>query len=546
MGPMRFLRPVTAGKVPRESSPIDRVCAFPGVTAADWGRADRSWNVDPWRNLFANAVLAFALVGLACASSGAAAATRTYAADDAPIANPERGFFEQSFAYPGEQSPGAPFVSVADDETLDDLEARRIRVVQRLYSLLDFRSLDISPAWLDLLAADFASARARGIKLHLRFAYTFNFDGGATMVEVPIERIEAHIAQLGPVLRANADVLTHVNAGLLGRYGEWYSPDDSITPSMRARVIAAWLQALPVDRSISLRTPGYKQVVFGSAALGVGFDGSAAARVGHHNDCYLASQTDLGTYDGVPATRAAQKQYLRDENRYLPMSGETCRRFQFEPSFETCGPGEDCVTRDACPNALAESAQLRWSLLNTRYFPGLVGPGGLWSQAPACLDTIAARLGYRLQLVAGEFPDATLQGACRWTAQVSLRNTGFAAPFNPRALRLVFEPVGGGTATTVSLIDPAVARSDPRHWLPELGTFDLALGRSIPAGVAPGSYRLHLWLPDAAPALQNDPRHAIRLANLGLWDATTGWNDLQQTVQVGACDTLFADGFESL
>lgn len=483
-----------------------------------------------------------ALLLVAC---GALGATRSYIADDAPIPNPERGFFDQSFAYPGEQSPGDVFLSLADDEALDDVEARRIRVVQRLYSLLDFRSVDITAAWLDLLSADFANARSRGLKLHVRFAYTYNFDGGATMVEVPIARIEAHIAQLGPVLRANADVLTHVQAGLLGRYGEWYSPNDTITPAMRARVIAAWLQALPTDRSVVLRTPGYKQAVFGSTALSDGFGGGDAARVGHHNDCYLASQTDLGTYSGDPMERATQKLYLRDENRFLPMSGETCRRFQFEPGFETCGAGEDCTTRDACPNAIAESAQLRWSLLNTRYFPGLVGPGGLWSQAPACLDTIAARLGYRLQLVSGEFPDATLQGDCRWNARLRLRNTGFAAPFNARGLRLVFEPVGGGAATSVSLSGPGSANGDARRWLPDLGEFDLALGDRIPAGLAPGNYRLHLSLPDPAPGLASDPRYSIRLANTGLWNATTGWNDLQQTLSVGTCDTLFADGFES-
>ena len=487
--------------------------------------------------------IVFALALLAACD--ATAVTRTYVADDAPIANPERGFFEQSFAYPGEQAPGDPFLPLADDETLDDVEARRIRVVQRLYSLLDFRTVDISAAWLNLLAADFATARARGLKLHVRFAYTYNGDGDAPMVEVPIARIEAHIAQLGAVLSANADVLTHVQAGMLGRYGEWYSPNDQITPEMRTRVVAAWLQSLPANRSIALRTPAYKQAIFGGTAIAQGFDGSDASRVAHHNDCYLASQTDLGTYDGNPGPRALQKQYLRDENRFLPMSGETCRRFQFEPAFETCGAGEDCVTRDACPAAIAESSQLRWSLLNTRYFPGLVGPGGLWSQAPACLDTIAARLGYRLQLVTGEFPDTTLQGTCRWSAQLRLRNTGFAAPFNPRALRLVFEPVGGGAATVVSLIEPGNATSDPRRWLPERGEFSLALGAGVPVGLAPGNYRLHLSLPDPAAALGNDARYSIRLANAGLWNAGTGWNDLQQTLSVGVCDTLFADGFES-
>jgi hypothetical protein len=39
-------------------------------------------------------------------------------------------------------------------------------------------------------------------------------------------------------------------------------------------------------------------------------------------------------------------------------------------------------------------------------------------------------------------------------------------------------------------------------------------------------------MPDPAPTLADRPAYAIQLANSGTWDATNGWNDLQESVTV--------------
>jgi len=49
---------------------------------------------------------------------------------------------------------------------------------------------------------------------------------------------------------------------------------------------------------------------------------------------------------------------------------------------------------------------------------------------------------------------------------------------------------------------------------------------TVAGGVAAGSYDSHGELPDAAPALADDARYAIRMANAGTWAAATGSNDL--------------------
>ncbi len=482
----------------------------------------------------------------ACWAHAAAAAEVTYTASTQDIPNPERGFFEQSYAYNTEQAAGQTYLPLSGNSNFAGMRTRNRTVMWRLVSLQDFRTVDTLPASLiTSLSNDFSAARAAGVKLYLRFAYTFN--SGGTFSEVDIARTLGHIAQLGALMSTHADVVSHVDAGMLGRYGEWYSDSNQITATMRQQVIDAWLQALPVDRAITVRTPGYKQLRFGTNALSNGFDGSAAARVGHHNDCYLKSLSDLGTYSGAPMQRALDKAYIAAETRFVPMSGETCGRFAVEPSFESCGVGEDCTTRSNCPTALSESVAHHWSLLNARFNTDLVGdPSGDWL-AQGCLNDFRRRLGYRLELVSASLPDsAQVGGSCTWTARVRIRNVGFAAPFNARDWELVLEPVAGGALIRQSLRNSAVPMSDPRRWLPELGTFEVTLA-NLPNSIATGAYRLHLALPDPRASLNTRADYAIQFANVGTWDATRGLNSLNHTVMVSACsqtELIFASGFE--
>lgn len=464
--------------------------------------------------------------------------SQAYVTHDQDIANPERGFHEQARAYIPEQTASTPYTRLSQNSNLTQfgsLGTRKITVVHRLISLKNYRDADLPAAFLQNIRNDLDDARSLNIKLYLRFAYTF--DGGA-YTDPSIERMEGHIAQLGALLseQNNSDVVTHLDAGMLGPWGEW-----GTSAGLRSRIVHKWLDVLPADRSIALRTPEYKRALFGQSALGSGFDGTDAARVGHHNDCYLASLTDQGTYSSSFNLRDAQKNYLRDENRFVPMSGETCAYFQ--PGGE-CGAGEDCSNRSGCATALAESARLRWSLLNTRWFDGLVLPTtGQWHQPPnACYAEMKRRLGYRFELVSSELPVSASAGACNWNASVVVRNRGFAAPFGPRGLKLVLEPVAGGAATLVDLLQPNSPIYDPRRWLPDAGDITLSLGSQLPAGLAPGNYRLHLFLPDGRSGLQNNPAYSIQTANTGLWNATRGWNSLNHTVSVSACSSYTVGG----
>ena len=48
---------------------------------------------------------------------------------------------------------------------------------------------------------------------------------------------------------------------------------------------------------------------------------------GHHNDCFLASSLDRGTY----INRSLEYPYLKDDTKYTVMGGETCSLSEDEP-----------------------------------------------------------------------------------------------------------------------------------------------------------------------------------------------------------------------
>ena len=94
--------------------------------------------------------------------------------------------------------------------------------------------------------------------------------------------------------------------GFVGAWGEWYftqhfGNQGAISAAQwqdRRDVVDALLAALPTTTPVQLRTPAFKQHFFGAAPLSAAaaFSGSDASRVGHHNDCFLASEDDAGTY----------------------------------------------------------------------------------------------------------------------------------------------------------------------------------------------------------------------------------------------------------
>lgn len=476
--------------------------------------------------------------------------TVRYTESDSDFANPERGFYRYSETHANAYTP------------LDSNQLKQWRTLQQadgggdyqIYSTLVFRYFVLDgltnsalPAdLLEKIQADFDQARAAGVKLIPRFAYTITAHQGACPEsgdcppygDAPKAIVLQHIAQLAPLLQKNADVIACVQLGFIGTWGENYYTDyfgdassngagQLLDSNWRDRidVLKAMLNALPADRMVQVRYPQFKQkYVYGidapvsSAALTTAqaFSGTDQARIGMHNDCFISSANDEGTYDdyGTSSTprqgaTSVLRAFAAADNQFVAVGGETCD--------DTYSPENNCENAGIVQTELNT---MHYSFLNCAYDNDL---NNIWVSG-GCMENIKKDLGYRLVLTSGLFPAAAVQAGMQFKFTLNLVNRGYASPFNPRPAFLIMRSQSSGKEISFPLA------SDPRTWF--AGKIQVNETISTDAAMPKGKYGLFLYLPDSAASIASRPEYAIRLANAGCWEATTGYNNLLATLTI--------------
>lgn len=437
-------------------------------------------------------MLALCLAGAAAAiPAGAASVTYLDATDE--IVNPERGFYAQQDELPGE---------------LTNVRDRGLTVKRAIFRLDPHRDADTLPDdYLRAVDATFGQARDHGIKLVVRFAYNSG-DGP----DAPLDKILRHIDQLGPVLRDNRDVILVIEAGFIGAWGEWHSSQNGLDgiPAKR-QVLRRQLAAFPEEIKVSVRYPRDKRAILGTRPVDRedAHSRAARARVGHHNDCFLADDTDGGTWqDWRGETGERERRYVDEDTQHLPMGGETCILEGSRPELSSC------------ENALAQLTVQDWTVLNADFYGGVLDQ---W-RSEGCYDEIARRLGPRFALVDAEVADAATPGE-PLDLRFRVRNDGFAAPYNRRPVELVLRHRATGTVTRVP------TQADPRFWGPGRTT-DVTVRARVPLTAPAGPTDLLLHLHDPSDRLRDRPEYAIRFANDQVWDPSTGLNALNLSTDV--------------
>jgi hypothetical protein len=415
----------------------------------------------------------------------------TYSPSSEDFANPERGFLI-----------GTSYDPVRHPAPLDPARLRRARedgisLVRMSWVFSEFRDRPLSAAMLDRIRADFATARACGVKVIGRFEYNFGPTGAP---DAPLDRVLAHLDQLLPVLRENSDVLAFLEAGFIGTWGEWHDSTNGLM-AHTGEIVSKILDVLPPDRMLALRYPRLKTDLYGLEPLTPqeAFTGIPKARIGAHDDCFLASKTDWGTYT---KNIAAEKAFYHQDNLFVPQGGETC-------NFK-----EDAQPFIGCENALTQLAFQRFNSLNSLFQLDVLD---LWTKG-GCMPEIRRRLGYRFRLVESV---AQVKGS-ELQVSVTVQNDGFGNLYNPRPIFLVLRDRVTGRTQRVPIA------SDPRRWMPSEPSIFHAT-----SALSPGDYDLLLHLPDAAPSLRDRAEYAVRFANTGIWEAKTGMNRLAETAKIG-------------
>jgi hypothetical protein len=407
--------------------------------------------------------------------------------DDTAFPNPDRGYYA--------------YAPILDNDSYAQIGDSGVRLVYGAITLRDFIHRDISDSTLNRIRTRFAELRSSGVKAVLRI----NYNEEETGTDAAMDQMIRHMAQLQPLLLENKDVIAYIEAGYFGQWGEWHDwcggrsntnlTDDfcSKHPDTYAtwnHILNALLDYVPSDRFVLIRYPGKKEAVFGGDPVtpSEAYTGLPKARVGHHNDCFLASNDDMGTYQtfGTSNSVSELKAYVSGDTQYLPIGGETCSAQRGH--------------RFSCDMALAEMEQLHWTYLNHEYYRGAFN---IW-EAGGCLNEIEKRLGYRFELLSATLPDTLVKGAAQ-TVTFRIRNTGFARAHNYRKVYLrIFN--GSEIFAHLELSDIDIRSIGSGETVTLSGTF------SVPNNIPEQAVGVALWLPDEDSRNWSNSRFSIRLA----------------------------------
>ena len=422
-----------------------------------------------------------------------------YESTDEPIPNPGRGMSHYTQTRYAEDGSGHTPLDVWQLRRWKDED--QTTVVYRIVLLDGYRESDALPQKvLDDLDADLDLLNDEGMKAILRFAYTEDGTDDATP-----DRTVAHIQQLAPVLNDHRGVIHSLQAGFVGQWGEWYYSDNFASSAdepwnltdddwaNRQRVMDALQESIDPRIVLQVRYPEiHRRLVHEDRK----------DRVGIHNDCFLASDTDMGTL-----VNDDDRAYLEQVAKNVPTTGETC----------AVNPGRS----DDAETAVSELQRYSWAVLNADFNQEV-----LQSWGEDDLAEIQKRLGYRYALASASAPRELAPGedGQLW---LQLRNDGYAATGRHAEIVLTFSDESGQIVHT--------ARTDV-----ELDDIRPGEEGYVPvpfqAPAQTGSYSLGLQVPDpdsdSTTADLTKPAYSVRLANDGIWDSETGVNDLGMQLTV--------------
>lgn len=416
--------------------------------------------------------------------------TVTYASDNTNFANPERGWYK----YSKTNSVGTySFLSQSSLTTMRTSE--NITLLLRIYDLGAFKTTPISQTFLNNIQTDFNTLRTSGVKCVLRFRYSEadNVDASKTV-------LLNHIEQLKTITIPNQDVIHVVEAGFIGQYGEWYYTSNygdrgilSVQNIADRKEIGLKIMELAPERLIMFRTPYFQQMVGGTIPISItsAYNGTINSRAGLHNDAFLSSNSDSGTFKNT----TTEYTYLDAQSKYTFCGGESNALF---------------ATKQDCLVVFGWLTRFHYNYLNFGYYPATLD---LW-KTQGCYDEIQRRLGYRFELINSNIINNVLT--------INLKNVGFANIYNQRDAYVVLKN------TADRLVYSFKLNTDIRKW--DVGTTiaisDDLLSHNVPFGF----YELYLNSPDKT---LTNPIYSIRLANIGIYDSLTGYNKLNQTATIG-------------
>lgn len=409
------------------------------------------------------------------------------------LSNPDRGFYDADYELNKE----------VDYNRFADPHKKGYSLVYAPINLQDYVTTTTLPnTLLKTIDKNLQEATTVGVKLILKIKYS----SGIGYDDARLSIIKGHLDQLKPILQKHKKIISVIQAGVIGAWGEWHSftgdfADTNSSYKENRRAIISKLSEIFPDKYIQIRTPTHKELLYGSSEKNgdkgtkamitedIAFSDDIRAKLGHHNDCFLASSTDMGTYPSDDIT--FWQNYVINDTKYAPVGGETCK---------------DDSRYTNCTNALKELKRFQYSYLNESYKGSVIQR---WKDE-GCYDEINENLGYRL--IADELN--ITKGASSITFKLDITNKGFSSPYVNYDVNFVLKNDTDRYSYPQSLDTRRLYAGETKSLTQSVNTTTLKSGK----------YCLYLQI--------GSGYSSVKLSDSKLWDETTKMNKLTCGVEV--------------
>ncbi len=348
-------------------------------------------------------------------------------------------------------------------------------------------------------------------KFSVKVIVRFSYDTSAKLDKEPksLDTVMQHLEALRPLFEENKDVITSVDVGILGPWGEMHSTSGVYATDEALRMIALkWLDVLPKELTANVRTPVQYRTIFGSLYN----DSEDKYRLGIFNDGYLGSESDLGTFtSGI--TRDDFVTWMETQGNYTFYGGEVTRADPDEPDYvpemEQWSEGEFAASEMARTHTSYFNSEFNLKILRDKWQNQTYTNADDEYDGETYFKYITDHIGYRLVLRKSELTPSVETGGIA-ALRINLENVGFARLIRNHTVHLIFEKDGVYRRIELDTnISKLMSQSDETY------TYVF----SIPSDMETGVWNVYYEVKNTG-----SDNYPVKFANAGVYNEDLGAN----------------------
>ncbi|MBO4812925.1 DUF4832 domain-containing protein [Candidatus Saccharibacteria bacterium] len=342
----------------------------------------------------------------------------------------------------------------------------------------------------------------------------FSYDATALDQEPKsLDTVMQHLEALRPLFEENKDVITSVDAGILGPWGEMHSTSGIYaTDETLRQIVLKWLDVLPKDLTVNVRTPVQYRIVLGSLEN----DSEDRYRLGIFNDGYLGSESDLGSYhSGI--TRDIFVDWMETQGNYTFYGGEVTRADPDEPDYvpemEQWSEGSFVAQEMPRTHTSYFNSEFNLKILRDKWQNQIYENSDDEYDGETYYKYLTDHIGYRIVIRNSELTPSVQTGGIA-ALRLNLENVGFARLIQKQKVYLILEKDGVYRKAELDTdISGLMSRSDKTY------TYVF----SVPSDLAAGNWNVYYKINNA-----NSENYPVSFANANVYNENLGANKVGQ------------------